>query len=219
MSGSHDKTILAYMQFLTAVGLHNAASQVPVRMRSITSISSSSLGLDGGLSWRAMCMNAMNLFDQVKNECWFELSEGVEELDEEVKHLPLSGHICFMKGQVCELLGRADQALQSFQDAAHYYRIACGNENLYVASVLHRMGLCSQSDNDALGYFNEALSIRKNHLGVNSRRVSETLFSSAVVLARLNRYAASMERYHEALRIQMIDSQDSNDVARTLTGE
>jgi len=219
MSGSHDKTILAYMQFLTAVGLHKAASQVPVRLRSITSISSSSLGLDGGLSWRAMCMNAMNLFDQVKNECWFELSEGVEELDEEVKHLPLSGHICFMKGQVCELLGRADQALQSFQDAAHYYRIACGNENLYVASVLHRMGLCSQSDNDALGYFNEALSIRKIHLGVNSRRVSETLFSSAVVLARLNRYAASMERYHEALRIQMIDSQDSNDVARTLTGE
>jgi hypothetical protein len=79
--------------------------------------------------------------------------------------------------------------------------------------------ICSQSDNDALGYFNEALSIRKNLLGVNNRRVSETLFSSAVVLARLNRYAASMERYHEALRIQMIDSQDSNDVARTLSGE
>jgi len=28
-----------------------------------------------------------------------------------------------------------------------------------------------------------------------------------------------MERYHEALRIQMADSQDSNEVARTLAGK
>ena len=71
----------------------------------------------------------------------------------------------------------------------------------------------------AIGYFNEALSIRKNLLGSNDHLVAETLYSSAVVLARLSRYEASMERYHEALRIQMNDSQDSNEVARTLAGK
>ena len=30
---------------------------------------------------------------------------------------------------------------------------------------------------------------------------------------------SSMERYHEAFRIQMTDSQDSKEVARTLVGE
>jgi len=79
--------------------------------------------------------------------------------------------------------------------------------------------ICSlRTEYHALGYFNEALSIRKNLLGGNDHLVAETLYSSAIVLARLNRYEASMERYHEALRIQMADSQDSNEVARTLAG-
>lgn len=92
---------------------------------------------------------------------------------------------------------------------------------MYVASVLHRMGMiCSlRTEFHALGYFNEALAIRKNLLGGNDHLVAETLYSSAIVLARLNRYEASMERYHEALRIQMADSQDSNEVARTLAGK
>ena len=92
---------------------------------------------------------------------------------------------------------------------------------MYVASVLHHMGvICSQrTEYHALGYYNEALSIRRNLLGGNDHLVAETLYASAVVLARLNRYEASMERYHEALRIQMSDSQDSSEVARTLAGK
>ena len=94
---------------------------------------------------------------------------------------------------------------------------------MYVASVLHRMGLvCSgteDSEYHALGYFNESLSIRKSLLGGNDLLVADTLYASAVVLSRLNRYEASMERYHEALRIQMAASQDSNEVARTLSGK
>lgn len=94
---------------------------------------------------------------------------------------------------------------------------------MYVASVLHRMGLvCSgteDSEYHALGYFNECLSIRKSLLGGNDLLVADTLYASAVVLSRLNRYESSMERYHEALRIQMAASQDSNEVARTLSGK
>jgi len=140
------------------------------------------------------------LFEQVKNECWFDPTDGVED-SEEVKHLPLSGHICFKKGQVYELMGSVDQALNSYVDAANFYRIACGDENMYVASVLHRMGIISSQKTEyhSIGYFNEALSIRKNLLGSNDHLVAETLYASAVVLAKLNRYEASMERYHEAL--------------------
>mmetsp|Transcript_26648 Transcript_26648/g.63910 ORF Transcript_26648/g.63910 Transcript_26648/m.63910 type:complete len:2683 (+) Transcript_26648:137-8185(+) len=219
LSTCNDKIILAYMEFLTGLFLHHAASQVHIRLRSITRITPTGLSLKDGLSWNEMCEQALSLLEQVKNECWFDPLEGVEDSDE-VKHLPLSGHICYKKGQLYELVDSVDQALNSYVDAANFYRIACGDENMYVASVLHRMGmLCSQrTEYHALGYFNEALSIRKNLLGGNAHLVAETLYSSAVVLARLNRYEASMERYHEALRIQMADSQDSNEVARTLAG-
>ena len=217
LSSCNDKIILAYMQFLTGLFLYHAASQVPARLRSITRISQNGLSLNDGLSWNEMCQSALNLFENVKNECWFDPYDCVED-SEEVKHLPLSGHICFKKGQVYELMGAIDQALNSFVDSANFYRIACGDENIYVASVLHRMGvLCSQrTEYHAIGYFNEALSIRKNLLGSNDHLVAETLYASAVVLSQLSRYEASMERYHEALRIQMNDSQDSNEVARTL---
>ena len=83
---------------VTAVSLHKAASQVPVHMRSITRISSTGLSLDGGLSWKEMCATCLTMFDQVKNECWFDPSEEVEDPDE-MKHLPLSGHICLKKGK------------------------------------------------------------------------------------------------------------------------
>ena len=65
---------------------------------------------------------------------------------------------------------------------------------MYVANVLHRSGmLCSlRTEFHALGYFNEALSIRKN-LG-NDHLVAETLYHSAIVLASLGKYEASMER-------------------------
>ena len=219
LSNCNDKIILSYMEFLTGLFLHHAASRVPIRLRSITKITPTGLSLNDGLSWNEMCSSALSLFEQVKNECWFDPIDGVEDSDE-VKHLPLSGHICFKKGQLFELVGSVDQALQSYVDAANFYRIACGDENMYVASVLHRMGMiCSiRTEYHALGYYNEALSIRKNLLGGNDHLVADTLYASAVVLARLNRYEASMERYHEALRIQMADSQDSNEVARTLAG-
>mmetsp|Transcript_22415 Transcript_22415/g.48576 ORF Transcript_22415/g.48576 Transcript_22415/m.48576 type:complete len:1615 (+) Transcript_22415:1-4845(+) len=219
LSSCNDQIILAYMEFLTGLFLHHAASQVPIRLRSITRISSTGISLNDGLSWNEMCQSALTLLEQVKNECWFDPLQEVEDSDE-VRHLPLSGHICFTKGQVYELIDSVDQALNSYVDAANFYRIACGDENMYVASVLHRMGMiCSlRTEYHALGYFNEALSIRKNLLGGNDHLVAETLYSSAIVLARLNRYEASMERYHEALRIQMADSQDSNEVARTLAG-
>ena len=220
LASCNDKITLAYTEFLTGLFLHHAASQVPTRLRPITRISKNGLSLNDGLSWNEMCQSALNLFEQVKNECWFDPYEGAED-SEEVKHLPLSGHICFKKGQVYELMGSIDQALNSYIDAANFYRIACGDENVYVASVLHRMGIiCThRTEYHAIGYFNEALSIRKNLLGSNDHLVAETLYSSAVVLARLSRYEASMERYHEALRIQMNDSQDSNEVARTLAGK
>lgn len=78
--------------------------------------------------------------------------------------------------------------------------------------------ICSvRTEFHALGYFNEALSIKKDLLG-DDHLVAETLYASANVLSRLGKYEASMERYHEALRLQMADSQDSSEVARTLGG-
>lgn len=122
LSGCSDKIILAYMEFLTGLFLHHAASQVPNRLRSITRITPTGLSLDDGLSWHEMCQSALNLLEQVKNECWFDPLEGVEDSDE-IKHLPLSGHICFKKGQVYELIESTDQALNSYVDAANFYRI------------------------------------------------------------------------------------------------
>ena len=245
LSSCNDKVILAYMEFMTGMFLSHAASQVPTRLRSITKISPAGVTLNEGLSWKDMCKSSLTLFEQVKNECWFDPMESLEDT-EEVRHLPLSGHICFKTGEVYELTGNAESALNSYMDAANFYRIACGeppprpfacflhdltsrglfvlgDDNMYVASVLHRMGLvCSgteDSEYHALGYFNECLSIRKSLLGGNDLLVADTLYASAVVLSRLNRYEASMERYHEALRIQMAASQDSNEVARTLSGK
>ena len=80
LSSSNNQTILAYMEFLTALFLLHAASQVPVRLRSITRISASGLSSNDGLSWNEMCQSALTLLEQVKNECWFDPS--VEDSDE-----------------------------------------------------------------------------------------------------------------------------------------
>ena len=226
LSKCSDKTILAYMEFLTGHFLHHAASQTPIRFRSqvLTSVMLSPREIKpiDELKWDDMCRNALSLFEQVKNECWFDPSTGMKDVDD-LKNLPLSAHLCLKKGQVNELMGNVDLALHSYMDAVNFYRIACGHENVYAASVLHCMGrLCAQfqgNEHHALGYFNDALSIRKNLLGGNDRRVADSLYCSAIVLARLNRYESSMERYHEALRIQMSASgQSSNEVAMTLSG-
>jgi hypothetical protein len=62
--------------------------------------------------------------------------------------------------------------------------------------------------------------MRKSLLGGNDRRLAETLYCSATVLTLLYRYEAAMERFHEALRVQMSTvGQNSSEVATTLTGE
>jgi tetratricopeptide (TPR) repeat protein len=226
LSDCADKTVLAYMEFLTGHFLQRAAAQIPARcrtrlptnMRLIPSGSS----LEDGLSWKQMCSSALSLFDQVKNECWFDLDD-IDEGGDDVKNLPLSAHLCLKKGQVYEMLDYTDQALNFYMDAVNFYRIACGHENVYAASVLHCIGvLCAKSqkiDDHALTYFNEAITIRRNILGGNDCSVAESLYCSASVLARLNRYESSMERYHEALRIQMSAfGQGSKEVALTLAG-
>ena len=125
LSSCSDKVILAYMEFMTGMFLSHAASQVPTRLRSITKISPAGVTLNEGLSWKDMCKSSLTLFEQVKNECWFDPMESLEDT-EEVRHLPLSGHICFKTGEVYELTGSAESALNSYMDAANFYRIACG---------------------------------------------------------------------------------------------
>jgi len=226
LSDCTDKTILAYMEFLTGHFLQRAAAQIPTRCRSRLPTNMRLVpkgsSLEDGMSWKQMCSSALSLFDQVKNECWFDIDD-IDEGADEVKNLPLSAHLSLKKGQVYEMLGSIDQALNFYMDAVNFYRIACGHENVYAASVLHCMGmLCAsshKSDDHALTYFNEALTIRRNILGGNDCSVAESLYCSASVLARLNRYESSMERYHEALRIQMSAfGQGSKEVAFTLAG-
>ena len=225
LSSSKDKTIIAYLDFLTGHFLYHTASQIPIRLRSQlpTSIRLSPSLIDD-LSWDEMCTKALSLFEKVKHSCWFDPSKGVEDVNE-IKNLPLSAHLCLKRGQVYELTGAVEEALDSYMDAINFYRIACGHDNVYAASVLHYMGmLCAHSqgndkEHHALGFFNEALATRKNILGGNDRRVADSLYCSAIVLARLNRYESSMERYHEALRIQMsVVGQGSKEVAMTLSG-
>ena len=226
LSDCTDKTILAYMEFLTGHFLQRAAAQIPTHCRSSLPTNMRLVpkgsSLEDAMSWKQMCSSALSLFDQVKNECWFDVDD-IDEGADEVKNLPLSAHISLKKGQVYEMIGSTDQALNFYMDAVNFYRIACGHENVYAASVLHCMGmLCAssqKSDDHALTYFNEALTIRRNILGVNDCSVAESLYCSASVLARLNRYESSMERYHEALRIQMSAfGQGSKEVAFTLAG-
>ena len=226
LSDCTDKTILAYMEFLTGHFLQRAAAQIPTHCRSRLPTNMRLVpqgsSLEDGMSWKQMCSSALSLFDQVKNECWFDLDD-IDEGADEVKNLPLSAHLSLKKGQVYEMIGSTDQALNFYMDAVNFYRIACGHENVYAASVLHCMGmLCAssqKSDDHALTYFNEALTIRRNILGANDSSVAESLYCSASVLARLNRYESSMERYHEALRIQMSAfGQGSKEVAFTLAG-
>jgi len=225
LSSSKDNPIAAYLDFMTGHFIYQTASQIPVRLRPQLprNIRLSPSTIDG-LSWDGLCQEALALFEKVKAVCWFEPSMGAHN-GNEIRNLPLSAHLCLKRGQVYEIIGEVDKALDSYMDAINMYRIACGHINIYAASVLHSMGvLCAHSqgrdhEHHALGYFNEALTIRKSLLGGNDRRVADSLYCSAIVLARLNRYESSMERYHEALRIQMsVVGQSSNEVALTLAG-
>ncbi len=234
LSECKDKELLAYTTFMLGQVKRHDASNIPVHLRSVTRIvatglgsettglgsETTGLGSETSIGWMEMCNISLHLFDEAKNDCWFDPLNNSTEL-KEVKHLPLSGHICFEKGRVYELLGSVDQALKSFADAAHFYRIACGDENVYLGYTLHTMGLITSQWRElhALDYFNEALSIRKKLLGSDDTAVAETLYFSALVLAQLNRYEASLERFNEALRIQMKHNQDSHEVARTLAGK
>lgn len=220
LSECGDNELLAYTRFLQCrINLHDL-ERIPVRMKSITRIFPTDLGTKRGLSWNEMCNILLTYLDQVLDVCWFDPTDEIT-MSDKVKHLPLSGHICFEKGRIYELIGSIDKALKCFADAEYFYRMACGDENVYLCHALQKMGMiCSQGrEHDALGYFNEALSLRKRILGGEDIAVAETLYFSALVLARMNRYEASMERFNEALRIQMNFEKDSHEVARTLAGK
>lgn len=176
----------------------------------------------GTLTWEEMNKTALSLFEQVKNECWFDQSLEETANMNDLKHLPVSAHVSLLEGQVLELMGRPNSAMSSYEEALNLYCIACGRENAYSASVMHRMGmLCAHSKENshkALGFFNGAISTRKLILGGNDPRLAESLYCSATVLSLHHRYESAMERFHEALRIQMTTvGQSSKEVATTLT--
>lgn len=176
------------------------------------------------LSWEEMNKTALSLFEQVKNECYFDPSLEDTANMNELKHLPVTAHVSLLEGQVLELMGRGNSAMNSYKDALNLYCIACGHNNAYSASVMHRMGmLCAHSKENghkALGFFNGAISTRKQILGGNDPRLAESLYCSASVLTLHHRYESAMERYHEALRIQMATvGQSSHEVATTLTSK
>ena len=227
LSAANDKTILAYVALLKGNFLYQTASKIPIRLRPqiptkmrIVPITSSI----GDLSWNELCNFALSLFDEVKNECWFDVTLEETTTMNDLKHLPISAHVFLLEGQVFELLGRSGSAMDSYTHALNLYRIACGHDNIYSASVLHRMGtLCAhtiENGHKALGFFNESIAMRKATLGGNDPRLAESLYCSATVLTLLYRYESAMERFHEALRIQMATTgQSSNAVATTLTGK
>lgn len=75
-----------------------------------------------------------------------------------------------------------------------------------------------ENGHKALGFFDCAASTRKQILGGNDPRLAESLYCSASILSLQRRYESAMERYHEALRIQIVSKgQSSNEVATTLT--
>lgn len=227
LSTSYDKTILAYMEFLTAAFLHKRASKVPIRLRPQIQAKADTLfatSAIGDLSWDEMNETSLSLLEQVKNECYFDSTLDDTANMNDLKNLPVSAHVCLLEGQVLQLLGRAKPALNSYKDALNLYCIACGHENIYSASTMHKMGLlCSQSKENghkALGFFNGAISTRKLLLGGNDPRLAESLCCSATLLTIQHLYENAMARYHEALRIQMTTlGQSSNEVATTLTSK
>ena len=252
LSAANDKTILAYMEFLT--GKHSSNIDVKLiiemsfqhlidvyytgyfllesssKIRLRPQISSSKMptrpGISpiGNISWDEMNETALSLFQQVKNECWFDQDHDDTTNINDLKNLPVSAHVSLLEGQVLELMGRFNPAMNCYREALNLYFIACGHDNAYSASVMHRMGmLCAHSEDNghkAMGFFNGAISTRKLILGENDPRLAESLYASAMVLTQHCRYESAMERYHDALRIQISTlGQSSNEVAITLTSE
>lgn len=227
LANCEETTLASYMEFLTGHFLLHTATLLPIRMRNQIPSNMRIVPMVSGRvkcsDWNEMCQSALTLFEQVKNECWFDTSTGIEEVNE-VKNLPISAHLCLLEGQAYELKGSFSPALSAYTAAVDLYCIACGQENVYAASVLHRIGMLwlhsKGNGHKALGCFNGSLEMRKSLLGGNDRRLAETLYCSATVLTLLYRYEAAMERFHEALRVQMSTvGQNSSEVATTLTGE
>lgn len=221
-----NKLNIDMMLILPSLGyfLHQTASRVPTRLRPQipAKMSPPSMSSVGNLSWDEMNDTALSLIEQVKNECWYDTSLEETANMNDLKHLPVSAHANLLEGRVYELMGRPNSAMNSYKEALNLYSIACGRDNAYSASVMHLMGmLCAHSkenDHKALDFFNGALSMRKQILGRKDPRLAESLYYSASVLTLHHRYESAMERYHEALRIQMATiGQSSNEVATTLT--
>lgn len=119
--------------------LLQTASRVPLRLRPQIPAKMAAAPLMssiGNLSWEDINKTALSLFEQVKNECWFDISLEETANMNDLKHLPVSAHACLLEGQVLELMGRSNSAMNSYKEALNLYCIACGHENVFSASVM-----------------------------------------------------------------------------------
>ena len=83
----------------------------------------------GNIPWEEMIKTALSLFQQVKNECWFDQDHDDTTNINDLKNLPMSAHVSLLEGQVLELMGRFNPAMNSYREALNLYFIACGHDN------------------------------------------------------------------------------------------
>ena len=132
----------------------------------------------------------------------------------------LQAHVLFMRGRISYDQGKLKESLVSHTLALQLYRGISNEWEIYVASVLHKMGklhMKLKEDDTALVRFKEALSLRTIHLGRDHEAVGCTLNLMADIYARMDQFRISIDMYAEALRIQLkTEGDDSVDVAMNL---
>ena len=130
--------------------------------------------------------------------------EGPIKLEEEAASIVASSMICM--GSIYYKLGNRAEELQMYRQAKSIYRLAYGEEHVYVAGTRKNIGmvLAEKGEYDAaMQQFEKAMRI---YLHVNggsdlSRDLASAISCMGNVKNRLGELDAALEKYMEALRI------------------
>ena len=139
---------------------------------------------------------------------------------EDSANLALQAHVRYVEAMMAESQGKLHLAIDTYCVALHYYRILGSVWNVYIASVLYRLGRLQvrlNQDAAALVSLSEAWKLQRESLGREHEATGQTLVLQAGVHARMEKHETALEMFTEGLRIQINkEGSDSSAVASTL---